>query len=139
MHRNRLADESNRARAARDCKKLERKLAALHHWPSARMSLAIRRSTISGRAMRTPRRATTTTRVRRTTTSRAHRRICRAPTAERPPPQFGDEIFAVRWSAMRADSTLSFTVSIGHIRCDVTRFTRADVVQRVTSRTEEVS
>jgi hypothetical protein len=96
---------------------------------------------ISGREPMIFRRVPTTTTARRapTTTSRVRKRIYRAPTAERQPQRSGDATCAVKWSAMLADFTSSCTVSTDRIRCDETRFTRADVARRVISRTEEVS
>lgn len=44
-----------------------------------------------------------------------------------------------RWFAMHAACTLNCTVSIDRTRCVVTQSTHADVVQRATSPTEEVS
>lgn len=84
-------------------------------------------------------RATTTTIARRTTTTTAHRRICPVPIAEQPRPRFGAVTCAVRWFVTLADCTLNFMVLTDRIRCVAIQFTRADVVPRATSPTEEVS
>lgn len=84
---------------------------------------------------------TTTTTARRapTTINRVRRKICRAPIVEQPRRRSGDVTCVARWCVTLAACTSNCTVSIGHIRCVATQFTHADVVQRETSRTEEVS
>lgn len=110
------------------------------HSQRSQLNLAMDPETIYGPVQMTWRKVTTTTTARRTPTtiSRAHRRICRAPIAERQRRQSGVVTCAVKWFAMHAACTLNFTVSIDHIRCVVTQSTRVDDVRRATSQTEEV-
>lgn len=98
-------------------------------------------ATTCGPARMICRKATTTiTTARRTPTiiSRARRRICHAPTAERLRQRSGVVICAVRWCATHAACTSSFMVSTDRTRCVATQSTLADVVQRAISLTEEV-
>lgn len=93
-----------------------------------------------GPARMTSRRSTTTTAPRApTTTSKARRKICPAPTVARLRQLFGVVTCVGKWCATRAACTLSCMASIDHTRCAVTRFILVDVAQRVTSLTEEVS
>jgi len=139
--------ESKRAQAVRDYRKL--KPVRTTRWEVEHRrtrepptTLATRPATICGLdPMRCRPKATittTTTAPRMPTTIRA-RRICRAPIVEPPRRPSGAVTCAGKWFATLAACTSSCMASIAHTPCVVTRFTRADVVQRVTSPIEEVS
>lgn len=113
MHKNKMLDvESNHVQVDRDYKKLARKVEILHHWQSARMMSEKQDSIMFGQATKKAPKETIIIIAPRTTTNKARKKICHAQIAEQRQQQFGEEIFAVKWSAMHADYTLSFMVSI---------------------------
>lgn len=145
MLKSKPAVENKHAQVVPDCKMQPAKRLA---WAAHRHSLQLPvklltlQETICGPALMIwgAREITITTTARRMQIiiSKVHRRTCRAPIVEQPRQRSGVVIYVEKWFVMHADYTSNYTVSIDLTRCVAIQFTLADVVQKVTSQTEEV-